>query len=94
LVDRTTTGGGIEHEEFSVKEMNERWLDVGLSGKPVQVSVGGDVQCAKGRRRLADCLKCKVEDGTCDEMAEEIEFMGRVRKEDAVRFKIVIDVDG
>lgn len=44
--------------------------------------------------QAANHAQCKIEDGTCDEMAEEIEFMGRVRKEDAVRFKFVIDVDG
>jgi len=30
-------------------------------------------------------VKCNKEDGTCDEMANEIKFMGRVRKEDSLR---------
>lgn len=38
LVDRTQEGKGLVYEEFSVKELNERYLDVGLSGQPVQVS--------------------------------------------------------
>jgi hypothetical protein len=53
LVDRAGAGGvavgeeggqggerGVRVDQWRVREMNERWLDVGLSGKPVQVSVG------------------------------------------------------
>ncbi|RSH91311.1 hypothetical protein EHS25_009610 [Saitozyma podzolica] len=73
LVDRTKSGGRLELEEWSVKELNEKWLDIGLSGGPAQ---------------------CNQEDGTCDVMAKEIDFMDRVRKEDSVKYKFAVDVDG
>nr|WVH01970.1 glycosyl transferase family 90 protein [Naematelia aurantialba] len=38
--------------------------------------------------------QCSKEDGTCDDMNREIKWMGRVRKEDAAKYKYVIDVDG
>ncbi|WWC88904.1 uncharacterized protein L201_003819 [Kwoniella dendrophila CBS 6074] len=38
--------------------------------------------------------QCKKEDGTCDEMANEIEFKDRVRPEDAAKYKYVFDIDG
>ncbi|KAE8538024.1 hypothetical protein D1P53_006091 [Cryptococcus gattii VGV] len=38
--------------------------------------------------------QCNVEDGTCDVMAEEIDFKDRVSKEDGIKYKYVIDVDG
>ncbi|RXK36431.1 hypothetical protein M231_06275 [Tremella mesenterica] len=60
-------------ESYPVQEMNEAWLDVGLSDGPTQ---------------------CSEEDGSCDELEMEIDFMPRVRKEDAVKYKYVIDVDG
>jgi hypothetical protein len=31
--------------------------------------------------------QCKQEDGTCDEMANEIHFKDRVRPEDSAKFK-------
>lgn len=36
LVDRAESGGGIRTEDYSVKNMGERWFDVGLAGGPVQ----------------------------------------------------------
>ncbi|TXT06117.1 hypothetical protein VHUM_03590 [Vanrija humicola] len=33
-------------------------------------------------------------DGTCEEMAKEIRFAGRVEPEEAIKYKYVIDVDG
>nr|XP_019013499.1 uncharacterized protein I206_01567 [Kwoniella pini CBS 10737]OCF52280.1 hypothetical protein I206_01567 [Kwoniella pini CBS 10737] len=38
--------------------------------------------------------QCDQADGSCDDMAREINFMGRVRKEDSLKYKYVIDVDG
>ncbi|WVQ70107.1 uncharacterized protein L199_008332 [Kwoniella botswanensis] len=38
--------------------------------------------------------QCDQADGSCDDMAREIDFMGRVRKEDSLKYKFVIDVDG
>nr|XP_019042714.1 hypothetical protein I302_08420 [Kwoniella bestiolae CBS 10118]OCF21644.1 hypothetical protein I302_08420 [Kwoniella bestiolae CBS 10118] len=38
--------------------------------------------------------QCDQADGSCDDMAREIEFMGRVRKEDSLKYQYVIDVDG
>ncbi|WWD04614.1 hypothetical protein V865_002685 [Kwoniella europaea PYCC6329] len=38
--------------------------------------------------------QCKKEDGTCDEMAKEIQFKDRVRPEDAAKYKYVFDIDG
>lgn len=37
LLDTTKLGGGLEVTSWSVKELNEKWMDVGLSGGPVQV---------------------------------------------------------
>jgi beta-1,2-xylosyltransferase len=86
-VDRTKSGGRLELEEWSVKELNEKWLDIGLSGGPAQVS--GEVALAPAwGRQLGSaqaCLQCNQEDGTCDVMAKEIDFMDRVRKEDSVK---------
>ncbi|WRT67552.1 uncharacterized protein IL334_004524 [Kwoniella shivajii] len=38
--------------------------------------------------------QCKKEDGTCDEMANEIIFKDRVRPEEAAKYKYVFDIDG
>ncbi|WVQ98701.1 hypothetical protein IAU59_005832 [Kwoniella sp. CBS 9459] len=38
--------------------------------------------------------QCDQEDGTCDEMANEIDFMSRVSKEHSLQYKYVVDVDG
>lgn len=38
--------------------------------------------------------QCTQEDGSCDAMAREIDFMAPVRKEDSTKYKFVIDVDG
>ncbi|WWC61152.1 uncharacterized protein I303_103731 [Kwoniella dejecticola CBS 10117] len=38
--------------------------------------------------------QCDQADGSCDDMLREINFMGRVRKEDSLKYKYVIDVDG
>ncbi|KAK4683682.1 hypothetical protein P7C73_g6549, partial [Tremellales sp. Uapishka_1] len=73
LADKSPVGGKLGVEEWSRIELNEKWMDVGLSGGPVQ---------------------CKKEDGSCDEMAKEIDFMTRVRKEDSLKYKFVVDVDG
>ncbi|WWD15888.1 hypothetical protein CI109_100312 [Kwoniella shandongensis] len=58
---------------YNHQELADKWLDVGLSGVPVQ---------------------CNKEDGSCDDMAREIKFLDRVRKEDSLKYKYVIDVDG
>ncbi|GFZ45441.1 hypothetical protein JCM24511_03167 [Saitozyma sp. JCM 24511] len=66
-------GKDWELEAWNQGKLNEKYLDVGLAGKPHQ---------------------CKQEDGTCDEMANEIHFKDRVRPEDSATFKYVLDVDG
>ncbi|ORY33787.1 glycosyl transferase family 90-domain-containing protein [Naematelia encephala] len=38
--------------------------------------------------------QCTKEDGTCDDMNREIHWLDRVKKEDAAKYKYVIDVDG
>nr|AAR84598.1 Cap4p [Cryptococcus neoformans var. neoformans] len=38
--------------------------------------------------------QCDAEDGSCAAMAEEIDFKNRVTKQDAIKYKYVIDVDG
>ncbi|WVQ78122.1 hypothetical protein IAT38_000203 [Cryptococcus sp. DSM 104549] len=38
--------------------------------------------------------QCNIEDGTCDEMNEVIQFKERVKKEASGRYKYAIDVDG
>ncbi|WRT67118.1 uncharacterized protein IL334_004084 [Kwoniella shivajii] len=61
-----------ELEEYRKEEL-DNWLDIGLSGVPLQ---------------------CHEEDGSCEDMRREIEFMGRVKKEDSLKYKYVMDVDG
>lgn len=39
LIDRTAEGEGLVEEHYPVKELNERWLDVGLSGGSAQCDV-------------------------------------------------------
>ncbi|WVQ71619.1 hypothetical protein IAR50_001159 [Cryptococcus sp. DSM 104548] len=63
----------LESRPVPRKEAVEAWLDVGLSGGPVQ---------------------CNEEDGSCADMAREIEFKGRVKKEDGAKYRYVVDVDG
>ncbi|KAK8869838.1 hypothetical protein IAR55_000406 [Kwoniella newhampshirensis] len=58
---------------YDHQELADKWLDVGLSGVPVQ---------------------CDKEDGSCDDMAREIKFLDRVSKEDSLKYKYVLDVDG
>jgi beta-1,2-xylosyltransferase len=48
LVDKTKSGGRLELEEWSVKELNEKWLDIGLSGGPAQVSADEALAPASG----------------------------------------------
>ncbi|XAO24787.1 hypothetical protein I312_103593 [Cryptococcus bacillisporus CA1280] len=38
--------------------------------------------------------QCKKEDGTCDEMKQEIIFKDRVAPEDSAKYKYVFDIDG
>ncbi|KIR60323.1 hypothetical protein I314_03614 [Cryptococcus bacillisporus CA1873] len=38
--------------------------------------------------------QCKKEDGTCDEMEQEIIFKDRVAPEDSAKYKYVFDIDG
>ncbi|WVR05243.1 hypothetical protein IAU60_002255 [Kwoniella sp. DSM 27419] len=61
-----------ETRQYTKEELG-KWLDMGLSGQPVQ---------------------CNKEDGSCDDMAREIDFMPRVHKEFGYQFKYVMDVDG
>lgn len=60
------------HETWSNQQLNKKYFDVGLSGRPHQCDP----------------------DGTCDEMAKEIKFAGRVEPESAIKYKYVLDVDG
>ncbi|ODO03427.1 hypothetical protein L198_02274 [Cryptococcus wingfieldii CBS 7118] len=39
-------------------------------------------------------VQCSEEDGSCADMAREIEFKGRVKKEDGAKYRYVVDVDG
>ena len=38
--------------------------------------------------------QCDKTDGTCEEMANEINFLDRVRKEFGAQYKYVLDLDG
>ncbi|WVQ80599.1 hypothetical protein IAT38_002704 [Cryptococcus sp. DSM 104549] len=66
-------GKAWEHEEWGVGELNEKYMDVGLTGVPHQ---------------------CKKEDGTCQEMTDEIVWKDRVQPEQAAHYKYVFDIDG
>jgi hypothetical protein len=39
-------------------------------------------------------IQCTREDGSCDAMAREIDFMPHVHKEVSTKYKYVVDVDG
>jgi hypothetical protein len=73
LIDRTSQNKGVVVEEYPMNQLNQHWIDAGVSGEPVQ---------------------CDQDDGTCDEMAREIKFLGRVRKEFGAQYKYVLDIDG
>lgn len=91
LVDRGGNEGGVVSETWRVKDLNAAWLDVGLSGKPNQVSYQSLVSVIMN---FTDFIKCNVEDGTCAEMAEEIDFLPILHKAASVKYKFVFDVDG
>lgn len=81
--------GQVDVAELEVKAMNEHWLDVGLSGQPVQVSQ----RCAPMHGvELIRVLQCAPE--ACEQMAKEINFMPRVSKESQLKYKFQMDVDG
>lgn len=71
--------GAATVREWSIRELNEKWLDVGLSGSPNQVSSKFRAACAMV---VADGGQCSKEDGSCQEMEDEIDFLGRVGKEE------------
>jgi hypothetical protein len=75
LVERND---GWVAETWSRETLNEAYLDVGLTGKPHQVS-----------RSHSNLLtrQCNVKDGTCAEMQEEIIFKDRIGPETSSKYK-------
>jgi hypothetical protein len=79
-----------EKESWSNGVLNQKYLDVGLTGKPNQVS--------RQRLKLPSVRllylrsQCKQEDGTCDEMAGEINYKDRVTPEVAAKYKCELHV--
>ncbi|KIR74135.1 hypothetical protein I310_01732 [Cryptococcus deuterogattii CA1014] len=101
------TATGLSHDKLSAWRQSQRerlhWFGNNMTGTVPLLLPDGSIK-HWDRADLVDKwldvglsggpTQCNVEDGTCDAMAKEIDFKDRVSKEDGIKYKYVIDVDG
>ncbi|OXG32358.1 hypothetical protein C367_01126 [Cryptococcus neoformans Ze90-1] len=101
------TATGLFHDKFSAWRQSQRerlhWFGTNTTGTVPLLLPDGSIK-DWGRADLVDKwldvglsggpTQCNVEDGTCAVMAEEIDFKDRVNKQESLKYKYMIDVDG
>ncbi|OXG71060.1 hypothetical protein C352_01166 [Cryptococcus neoformans CHC193] len=101
------TATGLFHDKFSAWRQSQRerlhWFGTNTTGTVPLLLPDGSIK-DWDRANLVDKwldvglsggpTQCNVEDGTCAVMAEEIDFKDRVNKQESLKYKYMIDVDG
>lgn len=82
--------GQWEMQTWEAGKINEAYTDVGLANKPVQVSTRFAPYGAC--EPVVLIFKCNKEDGTCDEMFEQIDWSPGVGPLEAAKYKCELHV--